>query len=370
MKFRVVGLIGVFALVAACGGGESAEHGPIKQTSAPPESAPSATLDQPAPEHGAVADTDPLKALADGVFMVTRDARATPAEIAGYQSLIATGDSLKTSTFIFADGSWRPKDVSQLIFSPSKGEWVESDRSFTVSAGPQGGSGWPTVESVGASGTGFYTLYRTDLSGAPLPDGLKRAMSEGAVLPESVTAATFSAGAVAFDMAHTAVDPEFTLDRIPQRNAAPKVRPVQACGTPSAECTTVATTLAEATGNGGQFTNASGIARIQLGPDGKGIFIMNVGATELHNPLKYTVTDSEGPARITFEAIDPAAEPDFRKAFGANIGEFAFYEYNGQVVTGDWQPAGKTTHDFFGFNRVAVNDILTKWAPARPAVVN
>ncbi|MCV7065436.1 hypothetical protein H7H51_06460 [Mycolicibacterium farcinogenes] len=238
MKFRVVGLIGVFALVAACGGGESAEHGPMKQTSAPPESAPSATLDQPAPEHGAVADTDPLKALADGVFMVTRDARATPAEIAGYQSLIATGDSLKTSTFIFADGSWRPKDVSQLIFSPSKGEWVESDRSFTVSAGPQGGSGWPTVESVGASGTGFYTLYRTDLSGAPLPDGLKRAMSEGAVLPESVTAATFSAGAVAFDMAHTAVDPEFTLDRIPQRNAAPKVRPVQACGTPSAECTT------------------------------------------------------------------------------------------------------------------------------------
>ncbi|MCV7065437.1 hypothetical protein H7H51_06465 [Mycolicibacterium farcinogenes] len=97
---------------------------------------------------------------------------------------------------------------------------------------------------------------------------------------------------------------------------------------------------------------------------------MNVGATELHYPLKYTVTDSEGPARITFEARDPAAEPDFRKAFGANTGEFAFYEYNGQVVTGDWQPAGKTTRDFFGFNRVAVNDILTKWAPARPAVVN
>lgn len=358
------------ALVTACGGGESAEQASGKQTSASPEAAPSVIIDQPAPAQGAVADTDPLKSLTDGVFMVTREAKATPAQIGGYQSLIATGDSLKSSTFIFADGSWQPKEVTQLIFSPSKGEWVESDRSFTVSAGPQGSGRWPTVESVGPSGTGLYTLYRTDLSGAPLPEGLKRAMNEGAVLPEPVTTATFSAGAVAFDMAQTAVDAEFTLDRIPQRSGQPKVRPVEACGTPSAECATVATTLAEATGNGGQFTNAAGTARIQLEPNGKGIFITNLGATELHNPLTYTVTDSDGPARITFKAVDPAAEPSFRKAFGANVGEFAFYEYNGQVVTGDWQPAGKATHDFFGFNRVAVNDILTKWAPQRPAVVN
>ena len=54
---------------------------------------------------------------------------------------------------------------------------------------------------------------------------------------------------------------------------------------------------------------------------------------------------------------------------GIDLKTFALYEYNGAVTIGTARPSYNTTTEFAGYNRIAVNDLLTHWTPQMPEVL-
>jgi hypothetical protein len=51
--------------------------------------------------------------------------------------------------------------------------WVESDLTETLSPGPVGSRGWPTLKAVADFGTRYYTDSFKELGGLPIESGLE-----------------------------------------------------------------------------------------------------------------------------------------------------------------------------------------------------
>ena len=79
------------------------------------------------------------------------------------------------------------------------------------------------------------------------------------------------------------------------------------------------------------------------------------------------------PARIVFSTVEAVAKQALANYFGLLDGQnaqMAWYEYNGQVVRGTYTaPVKGQVSQSYQYNQTAINDILTKWSPAKSAVL-
>jgi hypothetical protein len=318
------------------------------------------------------AEPDPMHVLKEGLYSLLRQPMGSSVVIQGYTGQVAAdGTTSKVSTYAFVPptNTWEQIPERELVWSSSKVKWVETDRTETLSTGPTGSRGWPTVKSVADFGTSYYTFSYQDLSGQAIPDGLEVGFAQGGSLPVSAQIAKFSPGAVGYVQTETSVDPFYTIHRV--KNANTKVDqlvPVYACGTASPDCTTPASSIAMADQQGGQYTNFAGTVRLELNGNGQAT-LRPVETPDIpFANLTYRIVDSD-PKRIIFEAKDPGDADRFSKAMSASLDRFALFEYDGQVTIGYAAPSNTTHTVFAGYNRVAANDVLTHWTPALPVVL-
>ena len=179
----------------------------------------------------------------------------------------------------------------------------------------------------------------------------------------------FSPGARSFELTTTTIGPLYIVAQI--ANAITKVPQyfhVSSCDPPSPDCDTPASSLDQVTKQGGQLKNFSGSAELELGPDGRAE-LRPAGMDVAFANLTYQLSHDGDPARITLQAAHPDDEKKFSEVFGIELKSFALFEYNGQVTIGNAQAAYNTTTAFAGFNRIAVNDVLSHWTPQMPEVL-
>ncbi|OLP01605.1 hypothetical protein BVU76_14135 [Mycolicibacterium porcinum] len=334
------------------------------------QNAAAVSVEQPALPTGVLISRDPMADFRSGLYTLLRKNRTDPVELAGYrQQLSSDGKQLRVNSFSVSDGAWTQIPTAQLVWSPNQQGWVESDRSETLSAGPDGSRGWPTVKGVADWGTTYYTIGYREVGGQNLANGLPAGFAEGAALPAAASTARFSPDARAFFLAATSVEPVYVIARVRQVDtgqSAPRL--VYACGQAEGDCANPATDLKMATEQRGKFVNAAGNASIELRSKHNRA-IMKIEGTPVLDVLTYTITEGDGPARITFAPLDDEKSNErFEKAFGSKMANFAFFDYDGKVVVGGIQPAGTTRSDDAVFNRAAVNDLLTQWTPGLPPV--
>ncbi|WP_431236154.1 hypothetical protein ACQ856_29040 (plasmid) [Mycolicibacterium psychrotolerans] len=323
-------------------------------------------LEQPGLLEGFRAAPDPMAVFRAGFYNLLRQPMGQSVAIVGYRHTIASdGTTAKTTAFAFnpMTTGWEPLIDDEIVWSPSQHAWATTDLTETITPGPAGSRGWPTVKSTGVEGTSYDTLSVEDLAGRALSDGLEKGFAQGGPLPASATGATFSPGAQAFVRTTTTVDPTYTVRHIADANTnGSSVVPVYACGTPTPQCTTVAASLDVAAKQGGQFTNFAKTARLELRADGTAT-LRPVDVDIPFATLTYRIVDNNGPRRMVFEAANSGDADKFTQAIDA-VNTFALYEYNGQVVVGMAQPANTTSTYFAGYNQVAANDLVTHWTPA------
>ncbi|CAN5498400.1 hypothetical protein BH09ACT7_BH09ACT7_47470 [soil metagenome] len=361
-------MIGVMSIAAGCSANDTVVELPTATSSA----AASNAVNQPVLQNGFVAEQDPIGALRAGIYALLRAPIDDSVAITGYrQKVAADGSTAKTTVFAFeaATGAWLPQPDTQLVWSPSQAKWVDAGLDQVLSAGPAGSRGWPTVKGVTEAATSFDTLSYRELAGLPLVDGLQDGFAPGRALPESLQGAVFSPGARAYLVTTTTVDPTYAIRMFADPNTRAQARQVvYACGQPSAGCTTPASSIAMADHEGGQFTNPSGTATLELGGDGHAV-LRPVNSETPFATYTYRVIDTDGPRRIVFAAANPNDAKQFGRATGIGVDNFAFFEYDGQVTVGVAQSANKTASLFAGYDRIAVDDLLTHWTPPMPTVL-
>jgi hypothetical protein len=327
---------------------------------------PAQALEQPDLLDGFSAAPDPMSVFKAGFYNLLRQPMGQSVAIVGYRHTIASdGVTAKTTAFAFnpAASAWEPISDDEIVWSPGQRAWVTTDLTETIAAGPAGSRGWPTVKSTGVEGTSYDTLSFQDVGGRALSDGLEKGFAQGGPLPASASAATFSPGAQAFVRTTTTVDPTYTVRHITDANTnGSSVMAVYACGTPTPDCKTPATTVEIAAQQGGQFTNFAGTARLELHPDGTAT-LRPVDVNIPFATFTYRIVDNDGPKRMVFHAANPGDADKFTQAIDT-LKTFALYEYHGQVVVGLAQPANTTSTYFAGYNQVAANDLVTHWTPA------
>lgn len=330
----------------------------------------SAAIPQAELVKGFVADQDPMGVFTEGFYYLLRQPMPTGVAITGYRHQIAAdAKTSKVSAWAFMPpGTWQPITDTEIVWSPTRGDWVETDRTETLSPGPTGSRGWPTVKSVADFGTSYYTFSYEELGGHALEDGLEAGFDEGVGLPRSAQDGKFSAGAKAYLMTQTSVDPFYTIHRIKNANTnVDQLFPVYSCGKPASDCTTPATSLEAAT-QGGHLINLSGTARLDLDSDGHAT-LRPVGSDIAFATYTYRIIDAGGPKRLTLQADNRADAKKFDDAMSAAFDEFALFEFAGQVTIGLADPPNNTTTAFAGYNRTAVNDLLNQWTPKLPPVL-
>lgn len=332
-----------------------------------------AALELPQPEFSSdrIAERDPARVLREGLFEMLRQPLADFVAITGYrQQIAADGETSKVSAYAFIppNGTWERIPDAHVVWSRDKAEWVLSERTETISAGPLGDGGVPTLRIEAVYGTAYFTYSYEELDGKPLEDGLESGFGFGRPLPQSAAEGRFSPGARAYVATETVVDPFYTIHQV--KNANTKVdepMAVYACGRPSPECATPATSLDMVEASGGQFTNFAGTVRLELEGGGNATLLAAYNNVPLAT-LTYRSADADGPPRIKFEGSAPEDAESFGGAMGIGLEDFAFFEYDGQVVVGAAQPA-HTNDAFVGYNRIAANDLVTQWTPALPQVL-
>jgi hypothetical protein len=318
------------------------------------------------------AEPDPLHVFKDGLFEPLVEPHADQVRIPGYRTRVAAdGTTSKVSVLDYSpyERAWESLDSPEIVWSAAQAKWVTTDRTETLSTGPLGSRDQPTVKSVADYGTSYYTVSYNDLEGQPLADGLPDGFSEGGRLPGSTRDAKFSPGARSYETTTTLIGPIYLVVQI--ANAITKVSQrfhVYSCDPPSPDCQSVATTLDQVVTHGGKVTNFAGTAELDF--DGGGNATLRpVGADIAFANLTYRLSNDDDPHRITLQAAHADDDKKFSQAFGINLKTFALYEYDGEVTLGNARPSYNTTTEFAGYNRTAINDLLSHWTPQMPDVL-
>jgi hypothetical protein len=317
-------------------------------------------------------EPDPLHVFKDGLFEPMVEPRADEVRIPGYRSRIAAdGTTSKVSVLDYNpyDRVWEPLDSPEIVWSPSQAKWVTTDRTEVLSAGPLGSRDRPTVKSVADYGTSYYTVSYNDLAGQPLAAGLPEGLSEGTQLPESTRGVKFSPGARSYETTTTLIGPLYIVTQI--ANAITKVSQrfsVDSCDPPSPDCQTPATSLDQLARQGGKVTNFANTAELDFDGNGNAT-LQPVGTDIAFANLTYSLVKDDSPQRITLQAAHTDDDKKFSQAFGMDLKTLALYEYDGEVTLGNVRPAYNTKTDFAGYNRVAINDLLSHWTPQMPEVL-
>ena len=360
-------------LLAACG-----PNTPIT----PEPSTPKPQQGQP--ETGFTWVNEPLvlwqnQSLYDFTYWVNHD----PLQLAGYWKQTYEGNgAFRNEQYSLAWGSWSQDNSVSLVFNGTTGRWVEMNMTFTATEGPVGTSGVKTVYVTDASGSRYYSLQKRDLSGQPIAQGIAEGFGDGRRLPDVIKHgdAKFSSGAEAYTWVMDQPVPRYalTLTHVVFSNDY-RVHPLKTCADITSYCSSTAATLTDAIKQRAWILNGGGNVSVRLLDGGKAE-VRYLGEDGAASPRTYQVgytylpASASAPERIVFEKLsspDAALTAAVNRLMSVGNGQLAVYAYGGEAVRGTYTPVQQGVKSkTFQYNKQAINDILTKWDPEAPPVVN
>ena len=273
------------------------------------------------------------------------------------------------------DRHWRENPSTALIFNIEQNKWLESDGTLNISQGPVGTEGIKSLYVKSDTGINYYTLTEKNLAGLSLDQGLKQGLGNGLQLPAQIKHRYFSRGAKAYAWVQDITQPMYSIRRSHTAfDATRNLHPIYNCRSISDYCASTSSSLVHAIQNQGWYLNTGKNASIQI------IDQQSAQATvfdaELKQTLTYTlnyqvVAAKQGqPKHLLFSAPNAQTLKMLQDYFGVGDGQLAWYEYNNQVVNGDYAlPIRGQQSTQYSYNKTAINDILTQWTPRKNPVL-
>lgn len=277
--------------------------------------------------------------------------------------------------------TWQEDPATALVFNPANSQWAELGASFTATEGPVGTSGVKSVYVTDPSGTKYYSLQKRELSGRPISEGIANGFGDGRGLPTVIKngTATFSAGAEAYTWVMDQKDPIYAINRTHRVfTTIYYTDPLKTCATISNSCSSTATSLSAAINAKAWIINGGGNVSVRL-QGGNKADVTYTGEDGNAAPqtfqVNYTYSQASGgaPERIIFDDLvssDATLTAAISKFLAVGNGKLAVYNYGGKAVRGIYIPSQTgILSKSFQYNKVAINDILTKWNPSAPPVL-
>ncbi|OJU53063.1 MAG: hypothetical protein BGN93_17940 [Acinetobacter sp. 39-4] len=295
-----------------------------------------------------------------------------PVQLSSYNREFASStNNLSVNTYAtsaWGFNGWQEDLWPQLVFSREKNQWIESYGGKKASNGPVGSAGIKTVQLVDDQGIQYLTLLEQDISNRSLAQGLNRGFGDGRKWPDVVNTEKFSSGAKVYSWIRDVIQPAYSILRVhivftTQNNPLP----IYTCSSIS-PCSSIASSLTDAVSKQAWLRNGGNTASVRLRAANEADFTTINSETKVTSSyvLNYQVINatSDSPARIVFNTRDETAKKAMADYFGIIDGQLAWYEYQGQVVRGEYQAPLKGQHSLsYQYNKTAINDILTKWSP-------
>lgn len=299
--------------------------------------------------------------------------------MSSYNYLFSTdGLTFKTkyySTSSSSSKTWAEDPTTSIVFNINKNQWTTTSNDLTVSEGPTGSEGIKSLYIQSDRGIKYYTLTEKSLDGLSLDQGITQGFGDGIPLPESIKDQRFSVGAKAYSWIMDVTQPTYSIRKthIVFKNND-DLHPVYTCATVSSYCSTTTSTLENAILNKAWYQNIGKNASIRLESNTQAsiqVYDAETKATESYN-LGYDLiqTQTGTPKHIVFKANDNVTQEILKDYFSVGDSQLALYEYDNKVVIGTYTQAIrglKSTQ--YSYNKIAINDILTKWNPSRNPVL-
>lgn len=302
-----------------------------------------------------------------------------PLIISNYSYLYqASNRQFKSLTYATSgpnDRHWRQNPSTDLVFNIGQNRWIESDGALSISQGPVGTEGIKSLYVKSDTGVNYYTLTEKDLSGLSLAQGMKQGFGNGLQLPDAIKTRYFSRGAKAYAWVQDITQPIYSIQRSHTVfESSSNLSPIYSCRRISEYCTSTSSNLEHAIRNQGWYLNTGKNASIQL-IDQQTAEAIAYDA-ELKQTLTYTlnyqvVAAKHGqPKHLLFSAPNMQTLKMLQDYFSVGDGQLAWYEYDDQVVNGDYSlPVRGQQSSQYSYNKIAINDILTQWIPRKNPVL-
>lgn len=302
-----------------------------------------------------------------------------PLIISSYSYLFpAVNGQFKTQIYTTSGPSgqnWLQDSATSLLFNIAKNTWIESDGALTMSQGPVGTEGIKSLYVKSDTGVNYYTLTEKNLSGLSLDQGMNPGFGNGIQLPDAIKTRYFSAGAKAYAWVQDITQPVYSIRRTHMVfSSTYKVHPINSCRSVSRYCSSISSNLEDAIQNQAWYLNTGKNGSIQIRDQHTAD--MEVFNAELQQNQNYTlnyqvVAAQQGqPKHILFTPPNAQTLKVLQDYFNAGDGQLAWYEYNNQVVNGDYSlPIKGLQSSQYSYNKTAINDILTQWTPRKNPVL-
>ena len=238
-----------------------------------------------------------------------------------------------------------------------------------------GTSGIKTLYITDDLGIQYHTLLESDLAGKTLAQGLTPGFGDGIPSPAITNTATFSNGAKAYTWIRDVLTPTYIIDRVHYVFTTQNVpHPVYTCVN-IGPCNTEAVSLNNAIAKQAWIRNNGYTGSIRLKSANQAEVLVTDSGTRANSMyiINYELigATTSSPERIVFSTTDINAKKALTDYFDMPDGQLAWYEYDGQVVRGKYQPPVKSqASNTYQYNKIAVNDLLTKWSPVKLAVLD
>lgn len=376
MKLSSLGfLLTGTVLLTACGGSDSnTENTPKPNTPVPV---------QPVklPDNFSYVKEPLLEIKAQPLYNLNYWAQSNPVELASYSILSQATDGKFTTAHyatgggLFDSGNWRLDTPTSLVFNIQQNKWLESDNALTVSEGLVGSAGIKTIHVVSDTGVKYYTLAEKDLSNLTLDKGVNIGFGEGRKLPQSISTKTYSQGAKAYAWIQDITQPVYEINRTHYVFTTNNyTHPIYSCQN-IGNCSTTSVTLEDAITNKAWYQNGGENASIRIVSNGQALLSVYDATQQkdLTYPLTYTLNQAKqgAPKNIVFTAPNADVQKLLASNFTIGDGQVAWYEYENKVVIGSYlMPTMGLQSTQYSYNKVAINDILTKWNPSNNPVLN
>ncbi|MFC2997313.1 hypothetical protein ACFODO_19075 [Acinetobacter sichuanensis] len=369
-------------LLTACGGGsDSDDNNAVEPKPEPPKPAEYVPSQYKTLKDNFKYVQDPLTEVKNNnLYDLSYWVDENPLELSSYSYLYSKDDkTFKTQEYSTNKYSsqWREDPRSALVFNIAQNKWVETQGDMTVSQGPVGTEGIKTLYIQSDTGIKYYTLTEKTLEGLSLAQGINQGFGNGIPLPESVKNQYFTKGAKAYAWVQDITQPNYSINRTHMVFSSTNTpHPIYTCNTVSSYCSTTAPTFEKAIESKAWYQNTGRNGVIRL--NDKQVADVAVFDKEQNKTLNYTIkyeliaAKQGAPKHILFTASDTAAKEALKTYFSANDSQIAWFEYGekAQVVEGNYSlPIKGLQSTYYSYNKIAVNDILTKWSPRKNPVL-
>lgn len=364
-------------LLSACGGGSNSD--PVTPTPQPPKPAEYVPSQYKSLSNNFKYVQEPLTEIQKNqLYDLSYWVNANPLVISSYSYLYQSNNNIFKTKYYATNGAssntWREDSAPQLVFNIAQNKWVETNNDLTMTQGPVGTEGIRSLYVQSDAGVKYFTLTEKDLSGLTIAQGVNQGFGNGIPLPEDIKKQSFSSGAKAYAWVQDITQPVYNIRRTHYVfSNQDEVHPIYTCNN-IGYCSSPANSLEKAIENKAWYQNTGKTGSIRLNSNQTADVIVYDAEQKknLNYNISYNVVAAKQgvPKHILFTSKDKPTTEALKTYFSAADNQLAWFEYNNQVVSGSYAlPVKGLQSTQYSYNKIAVNDILTKWTPKKNPVL-